>query len=70
MIIIFGVIHIAGWIIINGILYLFAQYPPISGELAISFFLWEVGIIIIAWEMYNEKAKNALSDFRNKIRWS
>ena len=68
--IIFGIIHIGGWIIINGVLYLFAQYPPTIGELVISFFLWEIGIIIIAWEMYNEKAKNALSDFRSKIRWS
>ena len=68
--IIFGIIHIAGWIVINGVLYLFAQYPPTTRELFVSFFLWEVGIIIIVWEMYNEKAKNALSDFRNKIRWS
>lgn len=70
IILVIRIIHIVGWIVINGILYLFAQYPPTSGELLASFFLWEVGIIIIVWEMYNEKAKNALSNFGSKIRRS
>ena len=63
-------IHWAGWLVISGLLYLFAQYSLTFREVILIFFLWEVGIIIIVWEMYNEQAKNALSNLRSKIRGS
>ena len=57
-------IHIVGWAIINGLWYLFGQYKPTIGEMVLSFFLWEIGMVIIFLETINEKAKNVLSDFR------
>jgi len=57
ILIILSLIHIAGWLAISGILYLFAQYGITLGEFILIFFLWEIGIINIILEAFDAKLR-------------
>lgn len=59
-------IHILGWLAISAILYMFTQYGLSLGEFILIFFLWEIGILVITLENYNEKIGQILSDCRNR----
>jgi len=59
-------IHILGWLAISAILYMFTQYGLSLGEFILIFFLWEIGMLVIALENYNEKIGQILSDCRNR----
>jgi len=59
-------IHILGWLAISFILYMFTQYGLSLGEFILRFVLWEIGILVITLENYNEKIGQILSDCRNR----
>ena len=59
-------IHILGWLVISAILYLFTQYGLTLGEFILIFFLWEIGMLVITLENYNEAFRQIFSDYRSR----
>ena len=59
-------IHLLGWLAISAILYMFTQYGLSLGEFILIFFLWEIGILVITLENYNETFKKLLSNCRGR----